>query len=37
MNPSPVCIEENSNFKEVKKLMKKYLISSFLVTAPKNP
>jgi len=37
MNPNPVCIEENSNFREVKKLMKKYLISSFLVTAARNP
>lgn len=37
MNPSPVCIEENSNFKTVKELMKKYQISSFLVTAPKKP
>lgn len=33
MNPNPVCVEETANFKKVKALMKKYDISSFLVTA----
>jgi len=31
MNPSPVCIGHNENFRTVTKLMKKYEISSFLV------
>ena len=37
MNPNPVCVEETANFKKVKDLMKKYNISSFLVTAEKKP
>ena len=37
MNPTPVCIEETSTFKNVKDLMKKYSISSFLVTSGKKP
>ena len=31
MNPNPVCIEENANYKKVRELKKKYGISSFLV------
>lgn len=37
MNPNPVCIEEDANQKTVRSLMKKYGISSFLVTASKKP
>ena len=37
INPTPVCVEEDSNFRVVKALMKKYGISSFLVTASKKP
>lgn len=37
MNPNPVCIEESANYKTVKQMMKKYGITSFLVTAQKNP
>ena len=37
MNPNPVCIEETANYEVVKILMKKYNISSFLVTPEKDP
>ncbi len=36
MNPSPVCVSENANYKTVKGLMKKYQISSFLVVGAEN-
>ena len=37
INPNPVCVEEDSNFKTVKSLMEHYGISSFLVTVSNLP
>ena len=36
MNASPVTIPENANFRQVKELKEKYLITSFLVTEAKD-